>query len=290
MMTFRIALCAAYLLFAPLLGALLDGVDRMLTARMQGRKGPPLWQALYDCLKLLEKENLMVNKAQFFMVGSYTLFVVLSGALFFAGSDILLTFFALTTAEMFLVMGASCASSPYSAMGANRELVQMAAYEPMILLAGVGFYLATGTFNVGEIALSGGIPAIVKLPGFFVGFVFILSIKLRKSPFDVSTSHHAHQEMVKGLTTEMVGLTLACVTIADWYEEIMLMGMVALFVLNGTWWSCLLAIIVMAVVYFLQVLIDNCCARVKWETMFKLAWGFTLLAGGINLLVLQMIR
>lgn len=290
MMTIRIALCVAYLLLAPVLGALLDGSDRILSARMQGRKGPPLLQALYDCLKLLKKENLMVNKAQFFMVGSYTLFVILSGALFFAGGDILLTFFALTTAEMFLVMGASCASSPFSAMGANRELVQMASYEPMILLVGVGFYLATGTFNVGEIATSGGIPAIVKLPGFFVGFVLILSIKLRKSPFDVSTSHHAHQETVKGLTTEMVGLTLACVTVADWYEEIMLMGMIGLFLYNGTWWSGLLAIFIVAVVYFLLILIDNCSARVKWETMFKLAWGFTLLAGGINLLVLQVIR
>lgn len=289
-MMYRVICCAAYLLLAPLLGGLLDGVDRKLTAHMQGRQGPPIMQPIYDCWKLLQKENLMVNKAQFFMVGSYMLFVILSGALFFAGNDILLSFFALTTAEMFLVMGASCASSPFSAMGANRELVQMAAYEPMVLLSGVGFYLATGTFQVSAIATDSGVPAIVKLPGFFVGFVFILSIKLRKSPFDVSTSHHAHQEMVKGVTTEMVGITLACVTVADWYEEIMLMGIVALFVLNGTWWSVILALAVVALVYFLQILIDNTCARVKWETMFKMSWAFTFLAGGVNLLILQMIR
>lgn len=286
----RVICCVAYLLLAPLLGGLMDGADRIITARMQGRQGPPLMQPIWDCVKLLKKEKLMVNKAQFFMVGSYTLFVILSGALFFAGNDILLSFFALTTAEMFLVMGASCASSPYSAMGANRELVQMASYEPMVLLAGVGFYLATGSFNVSHIATDPGVPAIIKLPGFFIGFVFILSIKLRKSPFDVSTSHHAHQEMVKGVTTEMVGPTLACVTIADWYEEVMLMGIVALFILNGTWWSLVLALVVVELVYFLQVLIDNTSARVKWELMFKLAWGFTLLAGGVNLLILQMIR
>lgn len=289
-MIYRILMCAAYLLLAPVLGGLLDGVDRKITARMQGRVGPSIYQPIWDCWKLLQKEKLMVNKAQFFMAGSYTLFVILSGALFFAGNDILLSFFALTTAEMFLVMGASCASSPFSAMGANRELVQMASYEPMVLLAGVGFYLATGTFNVAAIATNPGLPAIVKLPGFFVGFVFILSIKLRKSPFDVSTSHHAHQEMVKGVTTEMAGPTLACITIADWYEEIMLMGLVALFVMNGTWWSVILAVVVAELVYFFQILIDNTCARVKWETMFKLAWAFTFLCGGVNLLILQMIR
>jgi ech hydrogenase subunit B len=286
----RVVLCIAYLVLAPLLGGLLDGVDRVITARMQGRRGPSVWQPIWDVSKLLKKELLMVNRAQFVMVGSYTLFVILSGALFFAGNDILLSFFALTTAEIFLVMGASCASSPYSAMGANRELIQMASYEPMVLLAGVGFYLADGTFKVADIATHPGIPAIVKLPGFFVGFVFILSIKLRKSPFDVSTSHHAHQEMVKGTTTEMEGSTLALVTIADWYEEIMLMGIVMLFVLNGTAWSVLLALIVAELVYFLQILIDNTCARVKWQVMFKGAWAFTLLAGGVNLLILQMIR
>lgn len=280
----------AYLLLAPLLGGLLDGADRIITARMQRRKGPQLWQPIWDVRKLLRKERLTVNGAQYILVGSYTFFVVLSGVLFFAGNDILLSLFALTTAEIFLVMGASCASSPYSAMGVNRELIQMASYEPMVLLAGVGFYLAEGTFRVSEIALHSGVPAIVKLPGFFVGFVFILSIKLRKSPFDVSTSHHAHQEMVKGTTTEMAGPTLALVTIADWYEEVMLLGIVALFLLNGTWWSVVLALLAVALVYFLEILIDNTCARVKWQLMFKAAWAFTLLAGGINLLILQVIR
>ena len=37
-----------YLLLAPLAGALLDGVDRKISARMQGRQGPPLLQPFYD--------------------------------------------------------------------------------------------------------------------------------------------------------------------------------------------------------------------------------------------------
>lgn len=38
----------AYLLLAPLVGGLLDGLDRRVSARMQGRKGPPLLQPFYD--------------------------------------------------------------------------------------------------------------------------------------------------------------------------------------------------------------------------------------------------
>ena len=59
--------------------------------------------------------------------------------------------------------------------------------------------------------------------------MFILTIKLRKSPFDLSTSHHAHQELVKGVTTEFSGMTLAFVEIAHWFENVLLLGIVYLF-------------------------------------------------------------
>ena len=38
-----------YLLLAPLAGALLDGVDRKISARMQGRQGPPPDQQDWYC-------------------------------------------------------------------------------------------------------------------------------------------------------------------------------------------------------------------------------------------------
>lgn len=37
-----------YLLLAPLLGGLLSGLDRKISARMQRRVGPPLLQPFYD--------------------------------------------------------------------------------------------------------------------------------------------------------------------------------------------------------------------------------------------------
>ncbi len=286
----KVICCVLYLLLAPLVGALMEGTDRVLSARMQGRQGPPLLQPLWDCWKLFQKERLIVNHAQFFMVGSYMLFVILSGGMFFAGGDLLMSLFAITTADLFLVMSASCASSPYSAMGANRELIQMAAYEPMIVLTAVGFYLAKGSFKVADIASAQSIPAVVLLPGFLVGYVFLISIKLRKSPFDISTSHHAHQEMVKGVTTEMVGATLGLVTIAEWYEEVFLMGILILFFVNGSISGLLLGLVAAVLGFLLEVLVDNTSARVKWELMFKLAWGVTLLGSGVNLLVLNLIR
>ena len=37
-----------YLILAPFVGAVLDGADRVITARMQGRRGPSVLQPFYD--------------------------------------------------------------------------------------------------------------------------------------------------------------------------------------------------------------------------------------------------
>ena len=133
-------------------------------------------------------------------------------------------------------------------------------------------------------------PYIVFLPGFFVGFVFILTIKFRKSPFDIATSHHAHQEVIKGVTSEMVGKEYALVTLAEWYENGILLGIVGLFFLTSNILSVIGAVAAILVVWFLEILIDNTSARVKWQLMLKLAWGVTIIAAGMNLFLLEIIR
>ena len=278
-----------YLVLAPFLGALLDGADRIVSARMQGRKGPPLLQPFYDLAKLFSKQMLAVNNAQLFLNLIYLVFLAVAGCMLFAGADILMSLFILSTADMFLVMAAASDSSPYSSMGASREMLQMMAYEPMTLLLAVGFYLATGSFHVGDI-IQMPVSPILMLPGVLVGFFFITAIKLRKSPFDLSTSHHAHQEMVKGITTEMAGPTLAIMNIAEYYEMILMLGVMALFFLNSSWWSWPAAIAACLLLFFLETLWDNVSARVKWKTLLKSCWIVTLLAGGLNILILMLIR
>ena len=287
-MIVEICLTIGFVILGPILGGLLEGLDRVVSARMQGRQGPPLLQPFYDVYKLFAKQSILVNNVQDLLVCGFLIFVVFSGILFFMGGDMLLTFFALTLAEIFMVMSSASANSPYSSMGAQRELVQTMTYEPMILLTAIGFYIAAGSFQV-EAIVQSQLPAIVYLPGIFIGYVFILTIKFRKSPFDLSTSHHAHQEMVRGLTTELSGNILALVEIAEWYETVFLLAVVGLFFINGTWWSAVLAAAVCLVVYLLETLVDNVFPRVKWDVMIKATWLVTLIAGGINMMILVLI-
>ncbi|MFZ1898007.1 respiratory chain complex I subunit 1 family protein [Methanoregula sp.] len=274
-----------YLLIAPVVGGLIAGIDRKVTARMQGRVGPPLLQPFYDVGKFFEKENLVVTTTQNFYALSYLVFMAVAGALFFSGGDMLLVIFAFTLSHIFLVLGAYASFSPYSHVGAERELIQIIAYEPMIIITAVGMYMVTRTFYVGSIVQS-TTPVILYLPGVFIGYLIVLTIKLRKSPFDLSTSHHAHQEIVKGVTTDFAGPNLGRIEIAHWYEYVFLLGVVYLFFA----WNPLIAIAAIIIAYFLEILIDNTTSRAKWQLTLKSAWLVAGTLGVINLGVLYYLR
>ncbi len=280
-----LAAIAAYLVGAPLAGGLLAGIDRKLSARLQGRWGPPILQPFYDVAKLLQKENIVVRRSQSFYIYFFFVFTIFTGGLFFSGGDLLLTIFALTLAGIFFVLGAYKASSPYSFIGAERELIQMMAYEPMVLLAAVGMYQVTGSFFVGDILAAKRL-LVLSLPGLFLGFVFILVFKMRKSPFDLAGSHHAHQEIVRGVTTEFSGRTLALIEVAHWYETVVVLGVVALFFARIPW----LAAAATAAVYLFVILVDNVFARVKWQLALASAWIVAATLGVGNILVVFFLR
>jgi ech hydrogenase subunit B len=281
----RVLGAVLYLLFAPVVGGLLAALDRILTARLQGRVGPPLLQSFYDLGKLLQKENIIVHKSQSFYVIFYLLMAVFTGVLFFAGESLLLVIFALTLAEIFLIVGAYRTSSPYAHLGAEREMIQIMAYEPALILSAVGLYVITRSFYVSDIAAV-QVPIIHYLPGVFLGFVLVLAIKLRKSPFDLSTSHHAHQELVKGITTEFAGPALAMIEVAHWYESVLLLGFVYLFFAHIP----LLGAGVALVVYFGEVFLDNIFARVKWRLLLNSAWLGSLAVSLGNIVVLFFLK
>jgi ech hydrogenase subunit B len=274
-----------YLVGAPILGCFLAGLDRKISARMQSRFGPPLLQPLYDVLKLWQKENIVVRRSQNLYIVFFLMLVIFTGALFFAGSDLLLVIFALTLAAIFFVLGAYKASSPYSFLGAERELIQIMAYEPMVLLTAIGMYMVTQSFYVHEIANHPRL-LFLSLPGVFIGFLYTLEIKFRKSPFDLSSSHHAHQELVRGITTEFSGRAMAMIEIAHWYENIFLLGWIYLFFASLP----IFGIAASVAAFFCIILVDNVFARLKWQAAIKSAWAVAIVLGFGNILVLSLIR
>ncbi len=270
-----------FLILAPLIGGLIAGADRIVTARMQGRVGPPLLQPFYDVSKLFEKETMVVTTTQYVYVVAYIVFIAFTGALFFSGGDILLVVFALTLAHVFLIMGAYASRSPYSVIGAERELIMLMAFEPAIILCAAGMYLVSKSFFVRDIISYNG-AIILLIPGLFFAFLYVFTMKLRKSPFDISTSHHAHQELIKGLTTDFSGSVLGITEIAHWYETVFLLGFIYLFFA----FNPVIGIIALIVIYLLEIYIDNVSARVRWSFALKSAWIITAVLGIVNIGIL----
>jgi formate hydrogenlyase subunit 4 len=102
---------------------------------------------------------------------------------------------------------------------------------------------------------------------------------MRKSPFDIATSHHGHQEIVKGVTTEYSGPYFALYHLAEWYEIVLVLGIIALFWTNPLWVGILIAL----AAFILEILIDNIAARMTARWMVRLSWSVGLILGIINI-------
>ena len=270
-------------LVAPLIGGLIDGIDRKVSAHMQGRVGPSILQSYYDVLKLFKKAPASVNAVDDTYATCALIFTFVAGGLFVAGSNLLLCAFMITLSTLFVVLAAASTQSPFAQVGSDRELLQVMSYEPTVLLMSVGLYLATDSFDVVSVTVQ-DLPIVVRCVPIFLALLAVLTIKLRKSPFDLSYSHHAHQEIVAGLSTEMSGGTLAKITLMHWCETVLFMMWVGMFFVCSNPLSWLLAVVVAAIVYFVEILIDNTFARSTWRTCLKLGWGVALVGGLVNLM------
>lgn len=273
------------LVLAPVVGGLLMGIDRKLSARMQGRVGPPVVQPFYDLIKLFSKEALVSTKMQLVSVYLYLTSVVLSVVMLVLGQDLLVLLFVLALGSVSLILGAFSVRSPYSQLGAYRELLLLLSYEPLLALFVVGVYLATGSFMVRDIFRMEQ-PLLLTLPLFAVTQILVLAMKMNKSPFDISSSHHAHQEIVRGILTEFSGPYLGVIELTHWYELVLLLGMTALLWANNLWVGAALAI----GSYFVVIVIDSITARMTWRWTLRVGWGIGIPLAVINLMMVYLGR
>jgi ech hydrogenase subunit B len=279
-------IAAALVLFSPIIGGLLMGIDRKLSARMQSRMGPPFIQPFYDAIKLWGKQPFISSKLQPVLAFSYFGFSLAAFALLAFGQDMLLIIFTIAIADICLIVAAFNSKSPYSNIGAKRELLSMLSYEPVMILAAVSIFYVTGSFMVENI-LNLPLPLLPYLPLTFLAMIPVLVIDMKKSPFDVSASGHAHQELVRGVYTEFSGYTLALIELGHWTKLTLMLGFVSLF-----WATNLLIGAALAfVLFFIVLVIDNSYPRLDWKTMIKTTWsvGLLLILANIAWLVARLV-
>jgi ech hydrogenase subunit B len=273
------------IVIVPIIGGLLKGLDRKLSARMQSRIGPPVTQAFYDVLKLFSKQVMVAGKAQLVFACAYLILIVTAVVLFSLGQDLLMVLLVFFFGSLCLPLGALSVKSPFSQLGGHRELMQSLAYEPILLLAAVPIALKTGGFPISNV-FSYGQPLLPSLWLTFMALLLALIILMRKSPFDLSSSEHAHQELVRGILTEYSGPYLAIIEIAHWFELVLVLGLLALFWASGNFWW--LSIFIALAGWFMILLVDNISARLNWSRMVGTAWGIGVVLIALNIVFINL--
>ncbi len=217
-------------LFALSFGLLLKGVDRRVEARMQRRIGPPLLQPWFDLAKLFTKVQIIPATAHRIVflaapVAAFAGILVCAALLPIPGvtaglphmGDLIVLLYLLPLSGMALMLGGSASSSPYSAIGASREMSMMLAYElPLLaLLLAVALKIGGSTGLGAEFSLRNIVnhqllhgqlglePALIPA---LIAWLFIVPATLGIAPFDQA---EAETEILEGPLLEYSGPALA---------------------------------------------------------------------------------
>jgi NADH-quinone oxidoreductase subunit H len=277
------------------LGLVFSWIDRLVTARIQWRTGPPVYQPLADIVKLLGKETLVSERASagLFLLAPVFGFIGVSVAAAILWSaavnpqagfvgDLIVVVYFLTFPSLVLIMGASAAGGPYGAVGASREMKLVIGYELPFILALVPAIVQAG--QAGKLMGSFKLSAIVEaqqngavassLAGFlaFLCALAVMQAKLGVAPFD---QPEAETELTGGVMLEYSGPALAMIRLM----RAMLLFLLPMFVITVFWggvrlngWGWATTALKFVVLLVVIVLMRNTNPRLRIEQAMKFFW------------------
>jgi len=197
-----------------------QGVLRKVTARVQSRQGPPIWQPYYDTFKLLGKEDIESGEAP--VMQRFSTYLSLASILTVAclvpmgfrtpmngAGDAILVIYLLTLSGICMLLAGLAAGSTYSLVGISREMMTMLTLEPLFAITIVIAAVHSQSFRL-DMILNG---AIYQTAGFPVSGIIMLGVMLlsfqafvARVPFDIS---EAETEIMEGPLIEYSGPKLA---------------------------------------------------------------------------------
>jgi len=236
-----------------ILGLLYKGIDRKISAHMQGRIGPPIIQPFRDVRKLFTKENIVPDNAISWIFNlipllglvatiSILIYLPLGGfpPIMSWGGDLILILYLLIFPSLALVIGGFSSGSPYAIVGSQREMATMIAYEfplAIIIISLAWKLIQIGGENVFTLSTIIGNPIWNNVAGplGFIGFAILLFVliivtpaELSKIPFDAP---EAETEIAGGLLVEYSGRNLAMFYLTDCVKTIVMGSLIiALFI------------------------------------------------------------
>jgi NADH-quinone oxidoreductase subunit H len=300
---------------------------RKIAARLQGRRGPYLivpkqvrsvlgisrvWQPLYDILKLLYKETRVPTTANrsLFKTAPYIALASLIASLYFvpiAGFSpfgqfefsIVVISYLILVIPLSLTVGGSSSSSPWGAIGAQREAELTLAYKVPQTLGIFALAITANTLSISNLIefQNQTIPFILLNPfaavTVFITFMGTLQIK----PFDIP---EAEVEIITGPATEYSGRLLGILEIM---RTLLLFFVPTLFIdlflggaIIGTFtnpnypFSMVLFILESVIIVLIAAIIQVFNPRYRVDQAFKWFSRFPLVLGVIAIIWAYAIR
>ncbi len=278
------------LLFAGVIGGFLSWFDRKITARVQFRQGPPVFQPLYDFVKLLAKETIIPKYGSpitFLLSPVFALFGATLAAVFillpafgiesgFAG-DILVIIYVLNIPSITYIIGGLASGNPLAAVGSSREMKLILSYEVPFLLVIVSVLIKThlridlSSIVSEQLEHGANIGSISGIIG-FITMMMCIQAKLGLVPFDMA---EAEGEICDGIMIESSGSVLAIYKLVKYIMLLVLPAFVSTLFFSGlslVGINILWSILKLLGVVLLITLIRNTNPRVRIKQAMRFFW------------------
>ncbi len=276
------------------LGWLFGWIQRKLTARLQGRKGPPFYQPFFDFVKLLGKETVVpggVNRRLLFalplfsavaVVGAISLIPVPGNPMPSFAGDLIVLLYLLEIPALCEVLAGYTSRSLYGQVGSARQAILWLAYN-LPFLAGV--------LSLAIQAKSLTLTALVNLPfgpvhlAAVIAFLLALPGHLKRNPFSIPD---AEQEIVAGPFTEYSGAPLACFELSHGLELVALVGLFSVLFLpvgRAPALGWLVYLVGSAALVVVITWVAAATARLTVRHAFRFYWSWGAGAGVLALMI-----
>ncbi len=278
------------LLTAPLF----SGFVRVMRAKIQTRKGPPLLQNYRDIIKLMKRQEVVSEQAGW--VFRATPYVIMATMLLLAMilpifvvqsplgmvGDLILVIYLLALPRFFLSVAGMDTGSTFAGIGAKRELLISTLIEPVIFLVVFIMALLAGSTNLGTISVKVATSALTFSIAFWLSlaaFAFATFVEMGKLPFDFA---EAEQELQEGPLSEYSGRSLAIMKWGIYLKQLVLVALfMAIFLPFGSMialspMAALGALVVFFVkallFYFIVAVLENAMARMRFMKAPAATW------------------
>ena len=273
-----------------LIAVLFLGLSRKITARIQRRYGPPLYQPIIDVVKLLtQKENishgLLFDLGIVLSLGGALITVVFipAGGIYplSTSGDFLVVLYLMLLSPLGLALAAGASANPNASIGVSRKFTLALGYEVPFLMAALAVMTRFGTTSLVEVVSSqqGSVLAwglfVLPLPALATFLVLPAMLGIR--PFDFVA---APQEIASGPLVELGGKYLAFAALQGALHTYIVVALFVDLFLGGAA-NMLTFFAKMLAVFFVGVCINAVLPRVrvgqalrylwKWPTIFAFA-------------------